>query len=284
MAESARLSNSQVDRAGSTVRDYLTDSERRPELDDFRAAIGVIEAFRAQHRLPLQTARRGLGSCVVSEGYEAESAIEITQRLKRRDTIADKLRREPRMKLSRMQDVGGCRVVLPSLEAIARVGRRFTANSERRNGEADRVLDYVTNPRPSGYRAIHIHTRYGGRRIEVQLRTPWQHLWARLVEDLTSRTGVDYKNGAGPPGHHSGLQSLGDLYAARDIEGPDRWVPDYELRELAEEIIELITPESVPRAGGSSGENGAQVCPLSCAYGNHSTPEPDDPLLDRLQP
>ncbi len=202
----------------------------------------MIEAFRAQHRRPMLTARMGLRSCVISEGYGSAEGVEITQRLKRRATIWDKLRREPSMKLSRMQDVGGCRVVLPSLEAIARVGQRFTANSQRRNGEADRVIDYVTNPRESGYRAVHIHTRYGGQRIEIQLRTPWQHLWARLIEDLTSRTGVDYKSGDGPPGHHSGLKSLGDLYAARDIEGPDRWVPDDELRALAEEIMELITP------------------------------------------
>ena len=241
MAASARLSNSQVDRAGITVRSYLTGGDPQTDFDEFRAAVDLVEAYRAQHRLPLQAARMGLGSCVVSEGYGSANAVELTQRLKRRSTIADKLRREPRMKLSRMQDIGGCRVVLPSLEAIARVGRRFTTNSERRNGEADRVLDYVTDPRPSGYRAVHIHTRYGGRRIEVQLRTPWQHRWARLIEDLTSRTGVDYKSGAGPPGHHSSLRSLGDLYAARDIEGPDQWVPDYELQELAEEVRALIT-------------------------------------------
>lgn len=240
----ARLSNRQIDRAGITVRDYLAQGAQRSGFGEFQEAAEVIEAFRAQHRRSLLTARMGLRSCVISEGHGPATGVEITQRLKRRATIWDKLRREPSMKLSRMQDVGGCRVVLPSLEAIARVGRRFTANSKRRNGEADRVIDYVTNPRESGYRAVHIHTRYGGRRIEVQLRTPWQHLWARLVEDLTSRTGVDYKSGDGPPGHHSGLRSLGDLYAARDIEGRDRWVPDEELRALAKGIIELISPES----------------------------------------
>ena len=188
------------------------------------------------------TARMGLQSCITTEGYTIGSDVEITQRLKRRNTVWDKLRREPTMKLSRMQDIGGCRAVLPSPEAVARVLQRFTANSLRRNGSADRVLDYVESPRDSGYRAVHIHTRYRGRRVEVQLRTPWQHRWARVVEHLTSRTGIDYKSGDGPPGHHSGLRSLGDLYAARDIEGPDQWVPDYELQALAEELIELITP------------------------------------------
>lgn len=185
------------------------------------------------------TARMGLKSCVATEGYLIGGGAQITQRLKRRDTVWDKLRREPAMKLSRMQDIGGCRAVLPSLEAIEKVCRRFTANSQRRNGTEDRVIDYVQRPRDSGYRAVHIHTRYGGRRVEVQLRTPWQHRWARLVEDLTSRTGIDYKSGDGRRELHQLLMSLAELYAARDTDGPYKSIPDVELRTLAEEIADL---------------------------------------------
>ncbi len=57
-------------------------------------------------------------------------------------------------------------------------------NSLRCNGEEDKVVDYVASPRESGYRAVHIHTTYQGRQTEVQLRTRWQHLWAKYVEDL----------------------------------------------------------------------------------------------------
>ncbi|WP_419855060.1 RelA/SpoT domain-containing protein [Candidatus Poriferisodalis sp.] len=244
MAGPIQLSNKQVKRAGIVLRRHMNGDFPGPSPDELRDAARTADAFRAVHRQPMLTARMGLRSCVISEGYEIGGDTQITQRLKRRSTIWDKLRREPDMNLARMHDIGGCRVVLPSLKAVERVSRRFTANSQRRNGKTDRIIDYVTKPRESGYRAVHIRTWYGGRRIEVQLRTPWQHLWARLIEDLTSRTGVDYKSGDGPPGHHSGLKSLGDLYAARDIEGPDRWVPDDELRALAEEIMELITPAS----------------------------------------
>ena len=181
----------------------------------------------------------GLQSCIATEGYAIGRDTQITQRLKRRDTVWDKLRREPTMKLSRMQDIGGCRAVLPSLDAIERIQRRFTANSQRRNSTGDRVIDYVQHPRDSGYRAVHIHTRYRGRRVEVQLRTPWQHLWARVVEDLTSRTGIDYKSGDGRPELHQLLRTLGDLYATRDVEGPHQSVPDTELRTHAEEIADL---------------------------------------------
>lgn len=48
-------------------------------------------------------------------GEEGEPIV--AQRLKRVPTIAGKLLREPGMKLSRMEDVGGVRAVLPSQEA-----------------------------------------------------------------------------------------------------------------------------------------------------------------------
>lgn len=239
MAPAATLSNSRVDRAGLVLRDYMTNTLPTPDPEDLRNAAHTVEAFRAAHRLSMHTARMGLQSCVTTEGYVVGGDTRITQRLKRRATVWDKLRREPTMKLSRMQDIGGCRAVLPSLEAIERVRDRFTVNSLRRNGNEDRVIDYVHDPRESGYRAVHIHTRYRGRRVEVQLRTPWQHRWARLVEDLTSRTGIDYKSGDGNPELHQLLRSLGDTYATRDATGPDRLLLDTELRELAEQIAEL---------------------------------------------
>ena len=182
----------------------------------------------------------GLQSCVAAEGYAIGGQIQITQRLKRSGTIRDKLRREPAMRLSRMQDIGGCRAVLPTLEAIRHVERRFVANSRRRNGQGDRVLDYVATPRGSGYRAVHIHTRYRGRRIEVQLRTPWQHRWARLLEDLTSRTGIDYKSGDGPFEHHELLRDLGGLYALRDVSGHSLAGQDQNLVDLAGALDQLF--------------------------------------------
>lgn len=239
MPATAPLSNSRVDRAGLVLRAHVTGASPAATADQLRDAARTVEAFRAAHRVPMLTARMGLQSCITTEGYAIGGDVEITQRLKRRDTVWDKLRREPTMKLSRMQDIGGCRAVLPSLEAVERVLHRFTANSRRRNGTADRVIDYVAHPRDSGYRAVHIHTRYRGRRVEVQLRTPWQHRWARLVEDLTSRTGIDYKSGSGRRELHQLLGILGDIYATRDSAGPDQSVPDPELRELAEKIAEL---------------------------------------------
>ncbi|WP_420626874.1 RelA/SpoT domain-containing protein [Candidatus Poriferisodalis sp.] len=89
------------------------------------------------------------------------------------------------MDLSTMQDIGGCRAVLNTQDEVQRVVDRFCANSLDRNRRADKIRDYVARPQASGPR--HIHTRYHGRRVEMQLRTRDQDSWAKIVENLTSR-------------------------------------------------------------------------------------------------
>ena len=85
-------------------------------------AISVISAFRVAHRAPLDFVTSALGAAVRDEGVDGE----VSRRLKREWTIADKLTREPTLALSRMQDIGGCRAVLPSVEAVRSIQRRLT--------------------------------------------------------------------------------------------------------------------------------------------------------------
>jgi ppGpp synthetase/RelA/SpoT-type nucleotidyltranferase len=61
------------------------------------------------------------------------------------------------------------------------------------------VDDYVETPRSTGYRAIHVVTFVENlRRVEIQLRTPGQNVWADTVEKWSDRLGYDLKNGDGP--------------------------------------------------------------------------------------
>jgi putative GTP pyrophosphokinase len=130
----------------------------------------------------------GLRSVVNSEGLP----VQVSQRLKRVPTIVDKLVREPTLALSRMQDIGGCRAVLPSIAGIRAVQRCLEARPTKVR-EFIAVSDYITSPRRSGYRGVHIIMEYHGRTIEMQLRTPFMHEWAVTVERLTDRYGEDYK-------------------------------------------------------------------------------------------
>jgi hypothetical protein len=56
----------------------------------------------------------------------------------------------------------------------------------------------VSNPRSTGYRAVHAIVQYDGRRIEIQLRTRTMHEWAFTVERFAGRLGQDIKGGRGP--------------------------------------------------------------------------------------
>ena len=183
-----------------------------PSIEQVREARAVVEAYRSAHAAPLHSAYMGLRSCLITEGLD----LDASRRLKRLPTIEDKLRRLPTMDLSSMQDIGGCRAVLDTQGQVQRVVARFCANSRRRNQRLDKIKDYVAEPQDSGYRAIHVHTRYHGRRIEVQLRTRDQDSWAKIVEDLTSKTGIDFKNDDGPDEVHDLLRELSEGLSRRE--------------------------------------------------------------------
>lgn len=116
---------SQVKRAGRTLRMWL---QRRPiSEEDVNEAIRVLWRFRAAHEYALTKATMGLRSVVRTERCRPE----VSQRLKRASTIILKLTREPTMQLANMQDIGGCRAVLDSVDELRRVEHRLRKNRPR---------------------------------------------------------------------------------------------------------------------------------------------------------
>jgi hypothetical protein len=201
----AELTRSQVNKAGKTLRVWWTDQlMMTPEVE---AAIEVLWQWRASHQYPLIKANNGLRSMVRTEGCQ----IEVSQRLKRVPTIIDKLSRQPAMQLATMQDLGGCRAVLDSVDEVRRVERRL-----RRNRAAVKVNDYIAQPRDSGYRSLHVIVRYDERLIEMQLRTRVMHEWAIAVERLSGRVGQDLKSGRGPDPVLAWLAAVSEAMAAEE--------------------------------------------------------------------
>ncbi|AAT90059.1 hypothetical protein Lxx24254 [Leifsonia xyli subsp. xyli str. CTCB07] len=86
----------------------------------------------------------GLRSMIKTEGCQ----IEVSQRLKRFTTIIDKLTaREQTLALSGMQDIGGCRAILGSVEEIRRVeARRAGRVTRRRVGVRTRTAARLLHP------------------------------------------------------------------------------------------------------------------------------------------
>ena len=183
-----QYSKKAVRRAGkllASAAETVTEAEEA-------SAVTIMNNWRAAHYDALNSAQMGLRSRLGTIGLKGD----VSQRLKRRHAILTKLRREPTMNLDTMHDIAGCRAVVgPGLDALQKVAAQWRRTARAR---VRREYDYVADPRPTGYRGIHLIVEYGPRLVEVQLRTPAQHAWAVAVEDVTNRTGHDLKGGNAP--------------------------------------------------------------------------------------
>lgn len=199
------LSRNAVDRAGKTLKAWHQNGTLLGPEE--QAAMQTVAQFRAQHQGPLISAVMGLRSAVKTSGYE----VVVAQRLKRQPRIIGKLARTTHMDLSRMQDIGGCRAILPAMPAVYRVLERV----QRQKAEFHGLDDYAANPKSSGYRAVHLVVKRDGTFVEIQLRTPWQQGWADLVEGLDGSYGLNLKDEQGPEAVLTFLRLYGDAIHTR---------------------------------------------------------------------
>jgi len=213
------FSKGQVNRAGRLLLGVM-EAASPPGADRASTELDVEEivlAFRAVrwwrtlHARPLSNVAANLRYHVEKEGGRIGGRIEVAQRLKRWTTIIDKLAREPRMQVTQMQDIGGVRALLPSLPHVYAVSRRL-----RKTWTIVRVRDYIAEPKPSGYRALHLIVRRGGYPVEVQLRTVLQDAWANQVEEDGRQIGVGLKFGAGAAEIHAYYVAVSEAFAFLD--------------------------------------------------------------------
>jgi ppGpp synthetase/RelA/SpoT-type nucleotidyltranferase len=238
-----------VNRAGELLRRFFhTQRPSGADVFDGFDSNKVIEAMYAVtwwkqlHAVPLSKVGANLRYHVMKEDGEVEGRIDVAQRLKKRDTIIDKLDRYPKMKLTRMHDIGGVRATLPSLSCLYAVSRRL-----RKTWTIANTRDYVAEPKESGYRAIHHEVVRDGKVIEVQLRTFRQHAWANQVEDDGRALGTGYKFGFGDEDIHAYYRAVSEIFWAVDSE---QSLPDGlqdELRARYEKIKDVLRPQTSRR-------------------------------------
>lgn len=127
-------SKGEVNRAGQLLRQFFHEDRKEPDIPlwdewDAPAIVGALEAvtwWKQLHARPLSRTAAGLRYHVrKSGGAFGGGRVEVTQRLKKRDTIIDKLERFPQMALTQMHDIGGVRARLPSLRALQVTSRRL---------------------------------------------------------------------------------------------------------------------------------------------------------------
>ena len=197
----------------------------------------VIDNWRSSHSFPLNTLQMGLRQ--KAAGIDRHAVV--AQRLKRVPSIIHKLRRYPKMQLSRMQDIGGARAVVPTIAHVDALRRLYSRSRARHELANER--DYIRNPKESGYRCVHLVYRYksnqydmyNGLQIELQIRTRMQHAWATAVETVGTFLGESLKSSQGPEPWLRFFELIGSGFALREGGPQAENVPD-DPNDLIEEI------------------------------------------------
>lgn len=187
----------EVNAAGRVLAAYITGEKTTEDAID---VIPVIENFRAAHNYPLNSFHITLKRRAVSIAKTAITA----QRTKRLESIAFKLGIQEQMKLSQMQDIGGCRAIMPSIATVMRLKDVYDSKPLKHPRGNDK--DYIAEPKETGYRGVHLKYRFSGKgasepwndmKIEIQLRTMLQHKWATAVEAAQTFTKAALKSNRG---------------------------------------------------------------------------------------
>lgn len=176
----------------------------------------------------------------------------FSRRLKRYPSIKAKLTRFPDMQLHRMQDIAGMRIVFSHIDTLHLFidEMKKTYRSSKTNFEFVRCSDYISYPKPDGYRSIHQiykyakgkHTQCHGLTLELQIRTKLQHLWATAVEVLGMRINSKLKSGEGEECYKEFFRVCGELFALmerKENKGQER------VRELVAKAKELDSTHSI---------------------------------------
>lgn len=187
-----------VVRAGVALSGTL---QHHPEkFDEYVRLFRIAHDWRSSHMPPLDRITRELQANIRKTNVPAV----IGARVKRMWSIRRKLARSTTT-LVQMQDIGGCRAIVPSMGDLNKLVAHYREGGSRHDLRGD--TSYVTAPKPDGYRSHHIVLGYSapnfatealnGRRIEVQIRTQLQHAWATAVEAVGLYTKQNLKGGEG---------------------------------------------------------------------------------------
>lgn len=194
---------------------YLYDN-----FDAYRVALGIINNFRASHAYPLNTFQVNLRN--TARRFDENPLI--AQRIKRITSIINKLDLHPSMKLSQMQDLGGCRAILGNVTSVRNVIKYYINESAIKHTLVS-YDDYVTFPKTSGYRGAHLVYRYfsdknkyvyNGKKIELQIRSRYQHAWATAVETVGMFSGQALKSSLGSEDWKRFFSLMGSVIAMRE--------------------------------------------------------------------
>ena len=190
-------SRDEVRQAGKAVASEVVWSEDRHE--EIIGIFSVVNNWRDAHLVPMRSLKLSLDKRIHHLGLDGLTA----SRAKRMASIRKKLARTG-IKLDRVQDLAGCRAILPDMASVNALVENCMTRMPHDLRKHD---DYVhEKPKANGYRSHHIIWNYRGKgersafdglSAEVQIRTRLQHSWATAVEAVGLLRDEDMKAGEG---------------------------------------------------------------------------------------
>ncbi len=172
-----RMSNGEINRLGDRLRTSTV-------VDD--SDLQLLQVLRRDYETALHAAQARIADEFVDFAVP-------TSRLKTVQTLVGKLRREPHMNLSQVQDVAGVRIVRDmNLAEQSKIAERIAGVFDGSKTIDRRVKSTF------GYRAVHVVVRVDGLPVEVQVRTALQDRWAQIVERTADYWGRQIRYGQAP--------------------------------------------------------------------------------------
>ncbi|WP_220085238.1 hypothetical protein, partial [Burkholderia multivorans] len=137
--------------------------------------------------------------------------------------MIEKLRRDRSTPLQNIGDLAGVRIDADmSLSVQTAFADSVAATIRDEVGDANVFIKDLRGGEHSGYRAVHVLTKYPAGRCEIQLRTQLQSAWANAYELLAMIVGREIRYGGMPsnaPGRSLVVSMLQESRTIAEFEG-----------------------------------------------------------------
>ena len=231
-----KISNKAVNKAGDIIR-------KSTNLEEIDRAILILDNWRALHSTPLRAIKMFLQGILRRKKF---TNVIIVQRLKRMPSIIRKIKRFDKMAVARMQDIGGIRIILPTITDVY-AAHMAIIKSKAKHIPVTPPVDYIKKPKKDGYRSLHQVFKYNnykhpecdGMNIEVQIRTKLQHSWATAVEILGIIQNASYKTGEGGDDEKQFFRLVSYLFAKKEKQEVIEDLKDRSIESIRQELKSL---------------------------------------------
>ena len=219
----------QLEKAAKAIR------EERDELIEIKA-YELINKWRNIHLKPLNGFHLMIRNTLRTSCFKNSIVV---MRLKRMPSIIDKLKRFPKMQLTRMQDIGGVRIIADTVDDVYAI-HNFLMSKHSVYIPIGKPHDYIKEPKKDGYRCYHQIFKYEnpdlgikfGMRFELQIRTKLQHVWATAVETLGIIENESFKAGKGDDAYKNFFKVISLLFSIEERTADSAIFRKFNLKDL----------------------------------------------------